>query len=155
MLTLATGSGSPSLRTYRQPRTLCECFSHSSCRSVSCAARRLVFRRRQQCLKALAHISALVIQCVIISVCSVIPLNHSSGDPRGPWRRNFTYPRRQILHNRFFAYVVFKVSPLTWLIKLAAANLTTWGYYDCQRDMNNGGSGGESKPPPALYLAAF
>ncbi|KAF4623505.1 hypothetical protein D9613_002388 [Agrocybe pediades] len=23
------------------------------------------------------------------------------------------------------------------------ANLTTWGYYDCQRDMNNGGMGGE------------
>ena len=27
----------------------------------------------------------------------------------------------------------------------AANNLTTWGFYDCQRDMSNGAGGGESK----------
>ncbi|KAG6905236.1 hypothetical protein DXG01_004057 [Tephrocybe rancida] len=28
-------------------------------------------------------------------------------------------------------------------------NLTTWGFYDCQRDMNNGGQGGITHHPPS------
>ena len=31
------------------------------------------------------------------------------------------------------------------LTTIVAANLTTWGYLDCQRDMGNGAFGGQSK----------
>jgi hypothetical protein len=37
---------------------------------------------------------------------------------------------------------------------LKAANLTAWGYEDCQRHFNNGGNGAESQSPPTLYVSS-
>lgn len=37
----------------------------------------------------------------------------------------------------------------TYSHTLLAANLTTWGFYDCQRDMNNGARGAMSKFKPS------
>ena len=37
----------------------------------------------------------------------------------------------------------------------AAANLTTWGYQDTQRDPNNGGFGGECKPESDNMILTF
>ena len=56
--------------------------------------------------------------------------------------------------SREFSVVYFSGKTSYVLVTTAAANLTTWGYQDTQRDPNNGGFGGESKNNDVILTLA-